>query len=123
MEVILDTNFIITCVKEKVDFFQAEKFGKLLIPKQVVFEIEDIFNSREGKHKENASLALKIIEQNHKLWKEIDLEDNYVDRGIKKYAENNKEIIVATLDKELRRKLKGKAKFLSIKGKKKISFI
>ncbi len=55
-KVILDTNFIVTCVKQKIDFFEDIKLQgiKILIPKQVIKETENLKTS-------NAKLSLKIL--------------------------------------------------------------
>ena len=68
-------------------------------------------------------LALQIIEKNKEKFKFIELNSNYVDGGILKYIENNKDekFVVATIDKGLKRNLKKMAKLLIIRAKKKIA--
>ena len=46
---ILDTNFILTCVKQKIDFFEDIKLMgfQIVIPKQVINEIEKIPKSKK----------------------------------------------------------------------------
>ena len=48
---LLDTSFILTCVRNKIDFFeQLELNGfKIIIPEQVIKEIEAIKNSKRWK--------------------------------------------------------------------------
>ena len=121
MEVILDTNFIMTCLKEKIDFTDAEKFGRVVIPEQVIDELEK--KSKEGKVKDrdNAKLALDIIKK--KKLEIIKLERKFVDAGIKRYVSDSQDIIVATLDKELKKAVKGKAKILTIRARKKLMLV
>ncbi len=117
-KVIIDTNFILSCVKQKIDFFEYfESEGyKILIPKQVIKEIERITKSGKKKHfRDDASLALKILKKND--FKEIDLGQNYVDAGIKKFLKENPEIFIASLDKNLTNDLE---KIFIIKRKKRI---
>ena len=120
-KVILDTNFILTCIKQKIDFFEDLKFmgTRVLIPKQVIKEIKSIINSKKKLHfKEDAKLALKLLEKNS--FKEIDLKEKNVDKGIVKYSKKN-DVIVATLDRELKNKIKNSK--LVIKEKKKLKVL
>jgi len=118
-KVLIDTNFILSCVKKKIDFLkQLELEGfEILIPKQVFEELEKIINSKKRlKQKEAAQIGILILEKNKKKSKKIDLKENYVDKGIRKYIRKNPEIFVATLDKELKKKFKEKT--IIIRGKK-----
>ena len=105
--VLLDTNFILTCIKEKIDLFHDIKMKgiEILIPSQVIREIEKISKTNK-KFSKDAEVALKLLKVNK--FKKIDLEESYVDKGIKRFADKNKEIIIATLDRELKVKLKNK---------------
>ena len=104
--VILDTSFILTAIKYKIDFLDGIKFLGLtpIIPKQVINELEKIKESKKkGKFKEHAEIALKIFEK--KKIKKIDIKHDYVDKGILNYAKKDKGVIIATMDKELKNKL------------------
>ena len=119
---ILDTNFILTCVKQKIDFLNEIKFMgiKVLIPEEVLDEVRKIMNSRKKLHfREDAKLALKILDKGG--FEKINIGTSYVDKGIVNFAEKNKDVIVATLDKELKKKIK-KPK-LVIREKKKLEII
>ena len=115
-KVILDTNFILSCVKEKIDFFEEIRFlgMKIIIPKQVINEIKRISNKKAIK--DNALLSLKIIEKNK--FESIDLKENYVDKALIKFLKKNPDIIIASLDKELTNKIKNRK--LIIRNKKKL---
>ena len=119
---ILDTNFILTCVKQKIDFFEDIKFMgmRILIPKQVIKELERISSSKKKLHfREDAKLALKLLEKNP--FKEVNLKNKNVDKALIKLAKENPEFIMATLDKELKKKIKNQK--LVIRGKKKLEVI
>ena len=106
-KVILDSNFILTCIKQKIDFFEEIKFMgiKVLIPKQVIKEIKEIINSKKKLHfKEDAKLALKLLEKNS--FKKVDLNTKKVDKGLINFSKENKNVIMATLDKEIKNKIK-----------------
>ncbi len=118
-KVILDSSFIISCVKQKIDFFEEIKLIglRVLIPTQVINEIEKVANSKKKFHiKKKAELALEILKTSD--FKKIELESEYVDDGLVEFAKKNKSVIVATLDRELKKKLKNSK--LIIRGKKKL---
>jgi rRNA-processing protein FCF1 len=103
-QVILDTNFILTAIKYKIDFLDGIKFLGLtpIIPVQVIDELKKIIKSskKRGKFKDHAEIALKILEK--KKIKKIDLKHTYVDKGILNYSKKHKEVIIATMDKDLK---------------------
>ncbi len=106
-QVLLDTSFIVSSVKNKLDFLdEIESMGfGLLIPKQVIGELEGIVRSKQKKHnRDDAQLALKLLGKIS--FKEIDLGTKKVDFGIKNFAEKNPGVIVATLDRELQNRIK-----------------
>ncbi len=119
---VLDTNFILTCVKQKIDFFDEIRFMgfEIVIPEEVVAELKKIQKSGSKLHSRNtAQLALKILEKNQ--FKKINLKTKNVDKGLVKLAKKDKEIIIATLDKELKYKIK--RPILLIRGRKKLKVI
>lgn len=122
-QVLLDTNFIMTCAKQKIDFFeQIPLMGlEILIPEQVVHELKLLSKSRDSAYiREDADLALKLLNRNK--FTSIKLRrNNDVDKGIIELAGTDKELIIATLDKELKSKIKNSK--MIIKGKKTISII
>jgi rRNA-processing protein FCF1 len=124
MDIIIDTNFILTCAKEKIALFDQlkEEFGmpKILIPQQVINELKLLITKKtlKIKDREAAQFSLNMINSN--LAFIIDLETKNVDAGIIKYA-NKHNLFVASLDRALKSKIKNpKAKFLTIKQKKRI---
>ena len=119
---VLDTNFILSCVKQKIDFLDEIQFMgmEILIPEEVLKEIEKIRDSGKKLHfRENALLTLKILDK--KEFKKIKLGTQDVDKGLVNFAEKNKDVIIATLDREIKKKIK-KSK-LVIRGKKKLEII
>ncbi len=106
--IILDSSFIISAVKKKIDiFYELQEYPEILVPEQVIQEIFRISQSKQSaKDKQAATLAMKIIEVESLKFKKIDLGKGHTDDLIVKYAEKNPEIFVATLDKEIKSKLK-----------------
>lgn len=121
MEILLDTNFILTCVLQKIDFVELseEMFNEKLnwiLPKQVINELKKIEKDLKQKRKfrEGAKLSLEILEtMNLKI---VDLNKNpNIDIAIKDYI-SDKPIVLATNDKGLKKRVKNR--ILSIRGTK-----
>ena len=93
-QVLLDTNFILTCVKQKIDFFkylESEGF-EVLIPQQIILELKKVSKSKQKLHfRDDAKLALSIIF--NKGFKKVNLNSKNVDAGIIKFAEKNPKAI------------------------------
>jgi len=118
-KVILDTNFVLHCVENKVDFYEeiSDMGHQVVIPREVKAEIERIKNSTKSlKVRERALLASKIIDS--EPHEEISCPGRYVDTGIKNYLKDKPEILLATLDKDLKRAVRGRK--LVIRNKKKL---
>ena len=112
-KVILDSSFIITCVRQKIDFFeQINLMGmQILIPKQVIREIKNLKNSA-------AKTSLKVLKKGK--FKKIDLGKGKVDNLIINFAKKN-DVVVATLDREIKKKTQNNK--LIIRGKKKLEVL
>lgn len=120
MDIIIDTNFVLACIENKADIFDLEREGDIIIPREVIDEIEKIKEEGDLKRRQEAEVAIKIIAKNKEKIRAINLGDDYVDRGIDRYIEEKKgDYAIATLDKELIKKLKGKVKFVSLVNRKK----
>lgn len=115
MEVILDTSFILDCLREKFDFTLAEEYGTLVLAKEVLLELEKIAAGKRM-DSELARLALKIIESRKSKFRIIELGSRYADAGIIAYAKN-KNIIVATMDRGLKKFVRKK---LVLRARKKL---
>ena len=112
MLVILDTNFLIYCAKNKLDYEEEigdilnEKF-ELVVPEQVVKELNSLMNDSKkkvsGKDKDACNLALQIIEK--KGVRIVKPEGKDTDRALIKLSKKDKKNIIATLDREMRKKL------------------
>jgi len=118
-KVVLDTNFILTCIRNKLDFFEELllKGHRVLIPKEV---IEEIIRLRDGSKalafREEAELALKIIKSHD--YEEISTPGKYVDSGLFNFLSENPEYILATLDKKLKKNVRNRK--MVIRNRKKL---
>lgn len=122
-KIVLDTNFILSCIKQKIDFVNELAGYELVLPKQVILELEKIAgdSSQKLSEKELARLALSLIKNFKDKFTEIELKRRFVDLGIELLE--GQDYIIATLDKELQRKLKGRFKLLIITKRKKLEFV
>ena len=112
-QVLLDTNFILTCMKQKIDFFdEIPVMGiKIIIPQNVLDELQKL----------KKSSALKLMEQEKANFVKLFLAGKNVDNSIIRYAKENKDLIIATLDKGIQKKIKNKK--LIIRDKKQLEII
>jgi len=125
MKIILDTNFLIYCAKNKLDYTEeisillTEKY-ELVVPIQVIEELKKItkktkskiplkkrtprFKKTTGKDKLAADLAIQILEKHikNKKIKKVDLKGISVDDAIIQLAKKDSKNIVCTLDREMR---------------------
>jgi len=106
MKLILDTNFLIYCAREKLDY--VEEIGNLIneghelvVPFQVIEELERLkVKTKRGKDKIACDLALQLLEKND--IRRVKVKGESVDEGIINLSQENKKNITATLDREMR---------------------
>jgi rRNA-processing protein FCF1 len=115
-KLLLDTSFIISAVKAKLDIFDELLEHKIIIPKQVLVELEGLAKSNS-----DAELAQRILQANKELYTSPDLKTKNTDYGIKKYARKNPTTIIATLDRDIKKSVKNIK--LIIRAKKKFEII
>lgn len=127
MKILLDTNFILICVKEKIDFnsLANEKIDeeiKWLIPQDVLNELMNIKDKTGIKtsDKNAATLSLEILQNLNSETIEIPEKNPNVDIKIVNYI-MDKNIILATMDKNLKSRVKNK--ILTIRGKNNLEFL
>jgi len=110
-EVILDTSFILSAIKQKIDFFHfLEKEGlRAIVPEQTIRELRGL----------GASLALEIIGKNS--FHLIKIPGKDADSAVIAFARKNPEAVVATLDSGLQKKIKNRK--LIIRQKKKLEIV
>ncbi|AGK61532.1 putative proteins of PilT N-term/Vapc superfamily [Archaeoglobus sulfaticallidus PM70-1] len=66
MEACLDTNFLIYCVKQKIDFVELLRdngFNSIIIPESVLHELEKLVSELRGKEKVFAKIALEMAKR------------------------------------------------------------
>ncbi len=118
----LDTNFLLYAAKYKIDIVSeldriCDFSYKMVLPEQVLKELKGISTSGKGKDREAALLALQIT--NNFGIQKIDAKS--ADDALLMLASGN---VLATMDKELRKRFKkGKsARVIAIRQKKYLIF-
>jgi len=113
MEILIDTNFILTCVKQKVDFLNLteeiiDKEIKWAVPLEVKQELEKIVKQSGKKTKDRIAAETSLLVLKYNNFREIKLNNQNVDRGIVNYLRDKPEFILATLDRDLKKQIKNK---------------
>ena len=103
--VILDTSAIIMCFEFSIDL-EAELRRILgafdiVVPSSVVSELEFLSKNGKGIKKSKAKASLKLIEK----YETVEVDENNTDDSLVNLAKD-KEFVVVTNDKELRKRLK-----------------
>jgi len=124
MEILLDTNFIITCAKQGIDFdafvngITSEEV-KWIVPKEVLAELRGLRSGNKIRKKdlEAIDVGIKMIQKMNVKVIRISDKNTDVDTKIVNYIKD-KPIILATLDKLLKARVKNR--ILTVRGKKKL---
>ena len=127
MKILLDTNFILTCAKQKIDFagLADEIFDgpiNWIVPQEVLNELGTLKDKKGIRilDKRAAEVGFRILQQIEPEIVELQGGNPNVDIKIVNYIAG-KDIILATLDKNLRSRVKNK--ILTIRGKKHLAII
>jgi len=116
MEVLLDSSFIISCIRERIDFLtQLEELGfKVKVPREVLQEMKDI--RKKSKLSRDSRLAIDVALQmveNLKV-KKMKIGGKNVDEGL--IARGQEGYYIATLDAGIKNKIPNKVVIFRAKG-------
>jgi len=126
MEILLDTNFVITCAKQKIDFESivngmTDEEIKWIVPDEVLRELRGLRLSKgKGLDAKSIDLAIKMIQNISYSVVKLSDSSSDVDTKIANYVKD-KSIILATLDKGL--KVRVGNRILTVRGKKGLEII
>ena len=136
LKIIFDTNFLLIPASLKVDIFSEinriiDEPYELFIVDKTIDELNDIIKNQKGKHREHAKIALQIIKQKNikvidvkqkSLYMTANFDEHIVDDILLQIADKN--TIIATQDKELKKKLSEKGvKTIILRNKKYLELI
>lgn len=101
MEVLLDANFVVSCVKKKIDFVsELEEMGfKVLLPKEVFQEIKDLTLHSNYETRTASNIALELLKK--RKVKGMTIGNKRVDEGLIEFG--RKGAYIATLDAAIKR--------------------
>jgi len=125
MKIILDTNFLIYCAENKIDYkSEIDRLVKeghnLIVPMQVIEELKELSEKAHKFSDKSASkLALKLLEVNEV--NVISAIGNYADKAILDLVKKEGGI-VATIDDVLRKKVGMCNRVIVIEGKRKVAW-
>ncbi|MBS3088469.1 hypothetical protein J4402_01680 [Candidatus Pacearchaeota archaeon] len=108
MEVLLDTNFIISCLVKKIDFLGEleEKGFRVKVPREVLDEMKDLKNSGKASHEERTMIGVALELLENKKIKKMKLGGGKVDEKLIEMGK--KGIYIATLDNGIKREIPNK---------------
>jgi len=117
MEVLLDSSFIISCIRERIDFLEqlSEQGFKVKIPREVMQEMKDLRKkSRLSQDSRKAiDVAMKMFEQ--RKVKKISMGEGPVDDWLIKKGQEG--YYIATLDGGIKNKVPNKIIIFRAKGR------
>ena len=127
MKIVIDTNFAITCAKNKIDFPSVaseiiDQKIEWLVPQDVLNELGNI-KDREGikvADKNAAELSFEIIKELKPEILDLPGKNPNVDIKIVNYI-IDKDIVLATMDKDLKSRVNNK--ILTVRGKNNLELI
>lgn len=127
MKILLDTNFILTCAKQNIDFSSIaneiiDQKISWIIPQDVINELGSLKN-RVGiktQDKDAAKLSFEMIQNLNAEIIQLPGKNPNVDIKIVNYI-MNKNIVLATMDKNLKSRINNK--ILTIRGKNNIKLV
>ena len=127
MKILLDTNFVLTCAKQKIDFESlshdmVDETIEWLVPQDVLNELGNI-KDRVGTRNEDrlaSETSFKVLQSINPKIIELPGKNPNVDIKIINYILGT-DIVLATLDKNLKSKIDNQV--LTIRGKKKLEII
>jgi len=127
MKILLDTNFILTATKQKINISNLankiiDKKIKWLVPQDVLNELGNLKDKKGTKiaDKNAAELSFEVIQDLNPEIIELPGKNPNVDIKIVNYI-INKDIVLATLDKNLKSRVDNK--ILTIRGKNSLEII
>jgi rRNA-processing protein FCF1 len=100
MEVLLDTSFIVSCVKKKIDFLQQleEQGFKVYVPHEVLEELKDL--RLKSRREERDAIDFAFLQFDQKKTKKFKLGHKKVDYGL--MEKGGQGMYIATLDREIK---------------------
>lgn len=113
MKIVFDTNFLISAIKFKIFFLEELEGNELFIVDKTEDELEKLIKGGKTQDKQRAKIVLALLKKK-KIKKIVSKPNETVDDTLARL----KGYVIATQDKELKTRIKGKK--LIIRAKKKL---
>ena len=116
MEVLLDSSFIISCIRKRIDFLaQLEEQGfKVKVPKEVMQELKDLRKKSKTSHDDRIAIDVAMDLFRNRKVKKMSVGGKNVDEGLISKGQGG--IYIATLDGGIKNKIPNKIVIQSSKG-------
>lgn len=117
MEVLLDTSFIISCIRNRIDFLsQLEEQGfRIKVPREVLQELKDLRRKPKTSHDERTAIDVALEMLSGKDIKKMKIGGKNVDDGL--IMKGNDGYYIATLDAGIKHNIDRKVVIFSAQGK------
>ena len=117
MEVILDTNFIISCILKRIDFLsELEGLGfRIKVPREVLQELKDLKKEGRTSHEERVAIDVGFDMLGKKNIKKMKLGGKNVDDGL--ISRGREGFYIATLDRVIKREVPNRVVILVAQNK------
>ncbi len=108
MEAILDTSFILSCLRRRIDFVDSlSNMGfKVVVPREVLEELKDLKKEKRESREDRLLIDLAFDLLRNKKIKRIKLGTKRVDEGLIKKGREG--VYIATLDNAVKREVANK---------------
>lgn len=113
MKVVFDTNFLISAIKFKINFLEELEGEELFIVDKTENELKKLIKGGKAQDKQRAAIVLALIKK-----KEIKKLESKEEETVDDTLARLEGYVIATQDKELKTRIKGKK--LIIRAKKKL---
>lgn len=112
----MDTSFIVSCIKERIDFFfELKKMGfKIIVPKEVFEELRDLRFSGNKSHEDKVAVNVALEILSSKKVKKRGFGGKKVDDALIKVGREG--AYVATLDRGIKRSVPNRVVLLKARG-------
>jgi len=116
MEVILDSSFIVSAVRKRIDFMEDLKgLGfRVLVPREVLQELKDLKMRGKTSRADRGAIDIALILLNDKKIKKVRLGGKNVDEGL--INKGKEGIYIATLDRGIKREIENRVVIMSAKN-------
>lgn len=105
---ILDTNFIISCVAKRIDFIdELESMGfKIKVPRAVLQEMKDLKKDEKTNRADRQAIDVAFALLDERKVRKVRIGGSYVDEGL--IMKGKEGIHIATLDREIKHQVPNK---------------